>query len=447
VSFFSWEIDLTETRILEADWTWTGQQFESGIQIAVTPAGLIERVGRSSLPATERLTGQALLPGMINTHSHAFQRGLRGRGDHFPAGVGDFWSWREAMYQLVEQLDPEPFHRLCLQAFREMLAGGTTTVGEFHYFHHTRGTTDYAFDQIVLGAAKEAGIRMVLLLAYYRTGGVGKPLEGGQRRFATATPQEYWSQMDRLASMLDGSTQTLGAVAHSIRAATPHEIGALHAESLARRMPFHIHVEEQQKEVEDAVACYGAPPMALLTRAVPDCSNVTAIHCTHTDPEDMTRYLAQGGRVCLCPLTEGNLGDGIPSLAAAHRAGNRLCLGSDSNNRISMFEDMRWLEYGQRLANQSRGVLRPEDGRLGRTLFEAATLGGAAALGLPVGTLKPGAPADCFAIDLKAPALAGWTPEMLLDSMIFGTDPSVVAGTAVGGKWVYRAASLYSGAG
>lgn len=426
-------------RLIEADWTWTGQKFESGIQVAVDAGGRIERVSRSSLAATERLTGQALLPGMINTHSHAFQRGLRGRGDVFPAGVGNFWSWREAMYRLVEELDAEPFHRLCVQAFREMLATGTTTVGEFHYFHHTRGTTDYAFDRIVMDAAKEAGIRMVFLLTYYRTGGIGQPLEGGQRRFATASPEEYWAQMDRLAPHLDPSTQTFGAVAHSIRAATPHEIAALQAESLARKLPFHIHVEEQRKEVEDSLACYGAAPMALLTGAIQDCSNVTAIHCTHTEPRHMKAYLDQGGRVCLCPLTEGNLGDGIPSLLPPHQAGNRICLGSDSNNRISMFEDMRWLEYGQRLSNQTRGVLRPEDGQLARTLFEAATRGGAAALGLHAGALGAGTPADFFAVDLNAPALAGWTPETLLDSMIFGADPSIVRATAVAGKWVYRA--------
>jgi formimidoylglutamate deiminase len=429
---------LTATQVLEADWTWTGQKFEPVIQIAIDARGNIERVGQLNQKPTERLQRQALLPGMVNTHSHAFQRGLRGRGERFPAGMGTFWSWREAMYRLVEELDPEPFHQLCVQAFREMLASGTTTVGEFHYFHHTRGTTDYAFDRLVLGAAKEAGIRLGLLLAYYRTGGIGQPLEGGQRRFATASPEEYWSQMDRLTPYLDSSTQTLGAVAHSIRAATPHEINALHAESLRRGLPFHIHVEEQVKEVQDAVACYGSPPMALLTNAIRDCSNVTAVHCTHTDPADMDRYLAQGGKVCLCPLTEGNLGDGIPALDPVQRAGNRICLGSDSNNRISMFEDMRWLEYGQRLANQTRGVLRPEDGHLGRTLFEAATVGGAAALGLPVGTFRSGAPADFFAVDLEAPLLAGWTEETLLDSLIFGADPSVVAGTAVGGKWVHR---------
>jgi len=429
---------MTVPRIIEPDWTWTGRRFESGIQLKVDERGTIAEVGRLGAQVTERLQGQALLPGMVNTHSHAFQRGLRGRGDIFPAGVGNFWSWREAMYRLVEELDAESFHRLCVQAFREMLASGTTTVGEFHYFHHTRGTTDYAFDRLILEAAKEAGIRMVLLFTYYRTGGIGQPLEGGQRRFATASPEEYWSQLDRLAPHLDPSTQTIGAVAHSIRAATPHEIGSLHAGSLRRQLPFHIHVEEQRKEVEDSLACYGLTPMAALTRAIQDCSNVTAIHCTHTEPADMKVYLDKGGTVCLCPLTEGNLGDGIPDLAQVHQAGGRICIGSDSNNRISMFEDMRWIEYGQRLRQQSRGVLRPEDGHLARTLFAAATQGGASALGLSSGSMTAGAPADFFTIDLAAPALAGWTSETLLDAMVFGADPAVVKATAVGGRWVYR---------
>ena len=427
---------MADQQILEADWTWTGRAFEAGIQIAIASDGSIAKVGRLGAQTVERLKGQALLPGMINVHSHAFQRGLRGRGDLFPAGVGTFWSWREAMYRLVEELDAEPFHRLSVQAFREMLATGTTTVGEFHYFHHTRNTTDFAFDRIVMDAAKEAGIRMVLLLTYYRTGGIGRPLEGGQRRFATASPEEYWAQMDRLAPHL-ASNQTLGAVAHSIRAATPHEISALHAESLRRKLPFHIHVEEQRKEVEDSRACYGLTPMAALTRAIRDCSNVTAIHCTHTEPADMQTYLDQGGRVCLCPLTEGNLGDGIPALQEVHRRGGRICIGSDSNNRISMFEDMRWVEYGQRLSQETRGVLRPEDGHLARTLFEAATMSGASALKLGSGTISEGAPADFFSVDLSAPALAGWSSETLLDSMVFGADPSIVQATAVGGKWVY----------
>jgi len=425
--------------IFEADLTWTGTQFELGIQLELDAAGRIARVGQLGLQPTVRLTGQALLPGMVNVHSHAFQRGLRGKGDRFPAGMGNFWSWREAMYRLVEELDPEPFKRISVRAFREMLAAGVTTVGEFHYFHHTRGTTDYAFDRLILEAAVEAGIRIKLLLAYYRTGGVDQPLAGGQLRFATASPSEYWSQMDRLAPKLDPATQSLGAVAHSIRAATPDEIAELHAESLRRGQVFHIHVEEQRKEVEDCITAYGIPPMAVLTRAVKDCSNITAIHCTHTEPEDMDAYLAAGGRVCLCPLTEGNLGDGIPQLRNVHWADNRLCVGSDSNLRIAMFEDLRWMEYEQRLADQTRGALRPEDGYLARRLFEAGTIGGAAALDLPVGTLAAGKEADFFTVDLAAPLLEGCDAAGLLDGLVFGADQSVVKSTWVGGRRVYTA--------
>lgn len=426
--------EVTQT-IIEADLTWTGASFEPGIQLEID-AGKIARVGRLGVTATNRLTGQALLPGMVNVHSHAFQRGLRGKGDRFPAGMGNFWSWREAMYRLVEELDPEPFKRISVQAFREMLASGVTTVGEFHYFHHTRGTTDYGFDWLILEAAKEAGIRIALLMTYYRTGGVNQPLAGGQLRFATANPAEYWTQMDRIAKAIDPATQSLGAVAHSIRAATPDEIRELHAESVRRKQTFHIHVEEQRKEVEDCIAAYGQPPMAVLVNAVGDCANVTSIHCTHTSPEDMTRYLTAGGRVCLCPLTEGNLGDGIPQLAEAHRAG-RLCLGSDSNLRISAFEDLRWLEYGQRLADETRGALRPEDGFLARSLFEVATAGGAAALGLPIGSLAAGRHADFFTIDIAKPLLEGCTRETLMDGLVFGADQSVVTGTWVGGRRVF----------
>jgi formimidoylglutamate deiminase len=423
--------------IFEPDLLWTGERFEPGYQLEVED-GRITRIGALGLSPVTRLPGQALLPGMVNVHSHAFQRGLRGRGDRFPAGMGTFWSWREAMYQLVQELDPEPFKRISVQAFREMLAAGVTTVGEFHYFHHTRGTNDYAFDELILESAREAGIRIALLLTYYRTGGVNQPLSGGQLRFATASPAEYWDRMDQLAKKIDPRRETLGVVAHSIRAASPDEIAQLHAESVRRRMPFHIHVVEQRKEVQDCVAAYGVPPMAVLVRSVADCSNITAIHCTHTSPEDMSAYLGAGGRVCLCPLTEGNLGDGIPHLDQAHRVDDRLCIGSDSNLRIAAFEDLRWLEYGQRLADQTRGALRPDDGNLARRLFAVATTGGAAALGLPVGRLQAGHHADFFTVDVASPMLEGCTRENLLDGLIFGADQSVVRETYVAGKRVFK---------
>jgi formimidoylglutamate deiminase len=423
--------------IIEADLTWTGSRFESGIQISVGEDGRIAEVGPSSRTPDRRLTGRALLPGFVIAHSHAFQRGLRGRGETFPAGAGNFWTWREAMYGLVGRLDTDELRALSLQCFREMRAAGITTVGEFHYVHHRDpDALDFVFDEVVLAAAAEAGIRIAFIQSYYRMGAVGQPLEGAQRRFGTPSPEVYWQQMDRLAARLDPRRESLAASVHSLRAGGPDDLKAIYDEARRRGLPFHIHVEEQQREIDEVFAYYGQRPMALLLEALGTATDLTAVHCTHTDAEEMDRFLSAGGTVCLCPLTEGSLGDGIATVPRVPPRRRAFCLGSDSNARVSPIEEMRWLEYVQRLATQSRGVLRDRQGDVARVLLETATAGGAKALGVETGRIEPGLWADLTAIDLDSPLLAGWTPETLLESMIFGATEEVVAATCVGGGWV-----------
>lgn len=421
--------------IIEADLTWTGSLFEPEVRIALDAAGRIGSVGRLTTEPTRRLAGRALLPGFVNAHSHAFQRGLRGQGERFPAGAGSFWTWREAMYRLVSGLDATAFHQLCLQTFREMLDAGITTVGEFHYFHHSPADHDYAFDEIVLHAAVEAGIRLVLLQCYYASGGVGRPLEGAQRRFDAISPEAFWRQMDRLEGLTDSTIQTLGVAPHSLRAATPAEIAALYEEAGRRGLVVHLHVEEQPKEIEEVRAVYGKAPLDLLTETLGTAERVTAVHCTHTEPSDLDRYLRRGGGVCTCPLTEGNLGDGIPrALPLMHRAG-RLSLGSDSNARISMLEEMRWLEYGQRLATKSRGIVTDANALVAPALLTIATAGGADALGVPAGRLEAGCWADFAVVNLEHPSLAGCDAETLPGALTFGSGNDVILETCVGGRW------------
>jgi formimidoylglutamate deiminase len=418
---------------IQADLVWIDGAFLPDRSITIGSDGRIVSVARAGKGAAHRLTGIALLPGFIDTHSHAFQRGLRGSGERFTGGTGSFWSWREAMYALVSSLQRDSLRRICLQAFREMRDAGITAVGEFHYLHHDRDG-DFAFDQVVLEAAAEAGIRLVLLQAYYGAGGIGRELEPGQRRFATRDLTVYWRQLDRLAKRLDPATQSLGIVAHSVRAASLQDIKSLHAEAAQRRLPFHMHVEEQRREIEETVAAYGRSPMRLVCDELGG-DGVTAVHCTHTTPADMAAFLAQGGRVCVCPLTEANLGDGIPDLSAPHATGGRLSLGTDSNARISVIEEMRWLEYGQRLRGELRGALSDPHGEVATTTLEAATSGGAAALGIGAGRIAPGEWADFAAVDLTVPALAGVPASGLLDAIVFGAGNGAIAGTFVGGNW------------
>ncbi len=428
-------------QVVQADLTWLDGEFLSGFQVRVDRDGRIAEAGRLDAYPTQLLRRRALLPGFVSAHSHAFQRGLRGRGETFPAGAGSFWSWREAMYELVGRLDADAFRALTVQAFREMRAVGITTVGEFHYLHHAdAGAADYAFDELVLEAAREAGIRLVLLETYYRTGGIGRPLEGAQRRFGSPSPERFWQQVDRLAAAADPATQSVGVALHSVRAVPREELGGVAAEARRRGLPLHMHLEEQRGEIEECEQAYGHSPFALVVREIDDLQGFTAVHCTHTYPENLGLLLRAGGSVCYCPLTEANLGDGTPPLPDSLPRG-QFCLGTDSNARIAPLEEMRWLEYGQRLLREKRGVVRDMRGSVAPRLVEMATAGGARALGIDAGAMRKGLWADFVAIDLDAPSLAGWEPETLLESLIFGAGEEAIAATCVGGRWQERPAA------
>ncbi len=435
---------MTPAQTLEPLLTWTGERLERGIRIEVDAHGRIEAVGRA--PGAARADGasapagplarHALLPGFVDAHSHAFQRGLRGVGEVFPEGAGSFWTWRQGMYALVEQMTPERMFDLASSTFRELRAAGVTSLGEFHYLHHADAEQlDFAFDEALLAAARAVGLRLVLLETYYQTGGIGKPLEPAQRRFATPDPATYWAQMERLERLLDPATQSLGAVVHSVRAAPPEALAALHAEARARDLVFHMHLEEQRVEIEDCLAAYGCTPLELVLKHCAVDAAFTAVHATHSRPQDLERLLERGAGVCLCPTTEANLGDGIADVPAMLAHGERVSIGSDSNARIDFLEELRWMELVQRLARERRGVCSDAVGDVGRRLLDAGTRAGARALGLDVGRIEPGAWADFVAIDTGAPALAGCTDETLLAATLLGADGRVVAGTCVGGAW------------
>lgn len=429
--------------ILEADLTYLGRAFEKGIQVEVAGDRII-RVGRGLAEGPRRLQNRALLPGFVNGHSHAFQRFLRGRGETFPQGAGSFWTWREAMYQLVESLDADRLFDISKHAFGEMLKAGMTTVGEFHYVHHLSPGAeeqDFAADGVVVAAAREAGIRLVLLQTFYKTGAIGQPLQGGQKRFATPDVDEYWRQLDHLAERLQLPTESLGVVGHSVRAVPLDDLEALAKGAGERGMLFHIHVEEQRQEIAASLNAYGKRPMEVVfERIFPHlpARNVTSIHCTHSLPEDLAQYLEAGANVCLCPLTEANLGDGfshLPSIAHAAAKG-QVAIGTDSNVRFSMLEEMRLLEFAQRLKREERGAVRDEEGHIGRLLLNIATAGGARALGLEAGAITENHLADFVTIDLGHPSLAYAPQETLEDALIFGGADGTLAEVCVGGRWL-----------
>lgn len=422
--------------ILEPDLTWLDGRFAPAVQIEVLPDGRLGRVGVriAAGQPVQRLPGRAVIPGFVNAHSHAFQIGLRGQGEHFPAGAGSFWSWREAMYALVERLNPDEIHRLSLRCFREMLQAGITAVGEFHYVHRSADGRWGELDEAVLRAAAEAGIRIVLLQSAYRTGAIGQPLRGGQVRFDTEGTAHYLAAFERLQRVLNPRTQSAAVVCHSVRAVPWEEIRTLRRESRRRGTVFHMHVEEVIPEIEDCVEHYGRRPMQMVVEDLEVDDRFTAVHCTHTAAEDMERFVEAGGTVCLCPLTEGNLGDGIPDTRRILGLGGRIAFGSDLNSRLCAFEELRWIEYVQRLVRRERGALRDEDGLVAPRLMAMGTVNGATSLGLAAGRIAPGLLADLVAVDLAHPTLEGWTRDSLADALIFGAGNSVIREVWVGGR-------------
>jgi len=271
---------------------------------------------------------------------------------------------------------------------------------------------------------------------FYKTGGFGLPLQNAQRRFCSATLEKYWAQMDHLDSIIDKSTQSLGAVAHSLRAAEVDEIVDLHVESKIRGLVFHMHIEEQRKEIEDCITYYSKRPMQLLNERLAIDESFTAVHCTHTDADDIKEFLAAGGNVCICPLTEANLGDGIADAPGIICDNGKICLGTDSNARISFIEEMRWLEYVQRLAREKRGICADENGNCANALWQMATTNAARSLAIKAGQIKAGYVADFVAVDLKHQTLAGFSDETLIESIIFGSADGVVDTTCVNGNWL-----------
>ena len=423
-------------QIIEADLTWVDGAFRRGVRVAIDDGGRFSAIGALNDAPTVKLAGQALLPGFVNAHSHAFQRGLRGHGETFPQGGGSFWSWRESMYDLVGRMDEALMYELSRQAFSEMLAAGITTVGEFHYLHHDASEEGYAFDDVVLRAAADAGIRIVLLQAYYATGGIGESLRGGQLRFRSRSVSEYLQQLDALSERIENPLQSLGMVAHSIRAVPVENIVLLQQEADKRSMVLHMHVEEQEAEIASAVEQLHHTPMALLNEHVGVSSRFTAVHCTHSAAADIDQYLDAGGNVCICPLTEANLGDGLANIPRMLHHNGCISLGTDSNARISMLEEMRWLEYGQRLHRQQRGVCVDDAGQVAPRLLEMATINGARALGIRTGAIRSGAWADFMTIDLNNPSLTGWTDETLAAAIVLGSGDDVIGRVCVGGRWI-----------
>jgi formimidoylglutamate deiminase len=427
-----------------------------------------------------RLKGRALLPGLINAHSHAFQRVIRGRTEYRTANNKDsFWTWREMMYSAAVRLTPEDVYDASRMAFLEMALSGITAVGEFHYLH--RAPDGGAYDdpnliaKEVVRAANNVGLRIALLRVAYARSGYETEVTPQQIRFIENDPETYLKNAERLIADLErgnGPTSMnsrgvlpdgracaaawIGIAPHSVRAVPLNYLKDIVDFANERRLPVHMHVAEQPAEVSACIEEYGRSPIALLATEGLLGERFTAVHTIHVTPKAVHMIAEARALVCACPTTERNLGDGIVPVDDFFKQGVRVALGSDSHVEIDLLEDARELEYHLRLRKMERAVLAPDgspgvsaglsasesDGALlnppasalAARLFACATLSGAESIGAPGGTLETGRAADFFTVDLDDPSIAGASPDDLLSSIVFSLSKTAVRDVVVGGK-------------
>ena len=390
-----------------------------------------------------------VVPGIPNAHSHAFQRALAGRAEHGSGqDLGDdtFWTWRHLMYALSARLDANALEAIASQLYAEMLSAGYTSVVEFHYLHRAcdEASVSGAMYEALTRAAAATGIRLIYAPVLYERADFDEPAPTPkQARFAMSLDDYLahveWA-LDRAAA-----PNTVAFAAHSLRAVTPASLSAIAERSRELALPFHIHVAEQQREVEGCLEHLGARPVQWLLDNQDVDARWTLVHATHIDTQECERLANSGAIVALCPSTEGNLGDGLFPLEDYLRRGGSIAIGSDSHVTVDPFEELRWLEYGQRLISHKRNIAAATSGHAGNDLFVAAQNGGALAAGLPSGGLEQGAVADLLVLDDKHPALLGHTTDTLLDALVFSAQGSPVDRVMAHGEWCVSGGEHHDG--
>ena len=420
----------------------TPEGWREDVTVSVGPDGMITAVTTGAEQGAERISGIAV-PAMPNVHSHAHQRFMLGLAERAGPGADSFWTWREAMYGFALRLSPDDLEAVAAQLYVEMLKSGFSVVGEFQYLHHQPDGTAYTnpaeMSLRCLAAAEAAGVAITILPTLYAHGGFGgQPPAQGQRRFVNGVDQ-FLSIVDHLSIQVKGKPlRRLGLSPHSLRAVTPSLLREV-TDALPPDIPIHIHVAEQVKEVEDCLAFSGLRPVEMLLKEFDLSARWTAIHATHMT-EAETAALARSGAIAgLCPTTEANLGDGIFPATAFLKAAGTIAIGSDSHISVSPAEDLRMLEYSQRLRDRTRNALAAGPGQsTGRTLYEAALTGGARSMAQPVGAIAPGLRCDITVLDSDHPLLAGRQEDAALDTWIFSGGTALVKDVIVGGRQVVK---------
>ncbi len=420
-----------------ANRAWLSTEWKSAVRVTIK-GGVITAVDVQATPGVGDIRVDTLLPALANLHSHSFQRAMAGMTEFRAAGQDSFWTWRTLMYQFLDHLTPDQIEAIAGLVFMEMLEAGYASVGEFHYVHHQVGGERYddpaETTHRIMAAAGQSGIGLTHLPVLYTYGGAGQvELGHGQLRFGNSVDQfSAIVEAAKMAAITLPTDTIVGIAPHSLRATSPEALAQITA--TYGDGPIHIHIAEQPKEVAEIIDWLGARPVEWLLDNQDVMPNWCLIHATHmTGPE--TTALAKTGAVAgLCPITEANLGDGPFNGPDYLAAGGAFGLGSDSNVRISLTEELRTLEYSQRLRDLQRNVMVKDTGSVGKTLYLGAAAGGAQALGRKAGEIKPGYLADLVAIDSQHPYLCSLTDDQIFDGLCFAADDSVISDTWAAGR-------------
>jgi formimidoylglutamate deiminase len=419
------------------------QGWSEDVVVEIDDGGSIASVTPGGDPSdSERVTGP-LLPAMPNVHSHAFQRGLAGRtGRHSHDRSDTFWTWRDVVYDFLDQLDADDLEAVTTQAYVEMVKAGYTTVAEFHYVHHDvdgRPLADPAENAWrVVNAARVAGIGLTLLPVFYAHAGFGGTDPTRRQRRLVHAPHTFERLFEALVNARDRHGYVLGIAPHSLRAVTPEELARVLALAPAGA-PVHIHVAEQTREVDDCYAWSRMRPVEWLLAEASIDERWCLVHATHMTEREVKELAASRAVAGLAPTTEADLGDGTFPAEAYLVNGGRFGVGSDSNTVIDPFIELRQLEWSQRLRLRRRNVLASDgDTTVGNALWQAALRGGAQAVGWRVGEIAPGMRADLLVLNTNDPALVEQPAECVLDGAIFGPARQPVRDVMCGGRWVVR---------
>lgn len=391
-------------------------------------AGRIRSVDRGATSEGADFLAGIIVPGVCNAHSHAFQRALVGRTERRSrADEQNFWSWRREMYRLAAAIDSEAVRVIAGQVYAEMLMAGYTSVAEFHYLHH-------AGMEAIVSAAADVGIRLTLVPVLYERAGFDDPKPDDVQRLFVKSLDDFRSTYEN-AKTFAAERVNIGVGIHSLRAVSADSIDRV--ASLARNegIPLHIHLAEQQREVDDCLAHLGTRPARWLLDRCDIDGDWCLVHATHLEADEIRAIARSGAVVCVCPSTEANLGDGIFPLQAYLREEGSIAIGSDSQVTIDPFEELRWLEYGQRLFTGKRNVSGVADEHSGSALFDLVTNGGARACGRSPAGIEVGAPADLLVLDDNDPMFMGHRPETLIDALVFSGYRVPLDRVMVHGEW------------